>query len=57
MIGVPARPISSVVESQFPSNSSTGVYRVLWVGDPQVLPVRGHEFAPGISFVITDSEA
>ena len=53
--GASAYPISSVVESQFPSNSSTGVYRVLWVGDPRVLPVRGHEFAPGISFVITDS--
>jgi hypothetical protein len=53
--GASAYPISSVVESQFPSYSSTGIYRVLWVGDPRVLPVRGHEFAPGISFVITDA--
>ena len=48
-------PMSSVVETQFPSDSSIGAYRVLWVGDPRVLPVHGHEFAPGISFVITDA--
>ncbi|MDA2995847.1 MAG: glycosyltransferase [Actinomycetota bacterium] len=48
-------PISSVVASQFPSNPATGPYRVLWVGDPRVLPMRGHQFEPGVAFVITDS--
>jgi hypothetical protein len=51
----PEYPMSNVLESQFPSNSATGSYRVLWVGDPRVLPVRGHSFEPGVSFVITDA--
>ena len=53
--GAPEYPISNVLESQFPSNSTTGSYRVLWVGDPRVLPVRGHSFEPGVSFVVTDA--
>jgi len=48
-------PISSVVASQFPSNPASGPYRVLWVGDPRVLPIRGHQFEPGVAFAMTDS--
>ena len=53
--GAPEYPMSNILEAQFPSNSVTGSYRVLWVGDPRVLPVRGHSFEPGVSFAITDA--
>ena len=34
-----------------------GDYRVLYVGDPRVLPVPGREFAPGIAYAVVDAGA
>ncbi len=53
--GAPEYPMSNVLSSQFPSTSAAGSYRVLWVGDPRVLPLRGHSFEPGVSFVMSDA--
>lgn len=39
---------------QFPENSSEGDYRILWIGDPRVMPVPAWTLEPGIGYAITD---
>ena len=39
---------------QFPENPPEGDYRILWIGDPQVMPVPAWTLQPGIGYAITD---
>jgi GT2 family glycosyltransferase len=39
---------------QFPENPPQGDYRILWIGDPRVLPVASWTLEPGIGYAITD---
>lgn len=41
--------------SYLPSGSSSGGYRVLWLGDPQVLPLQGWSLGGGVSYGTSDS--
>jgi GT2 family glycosyltransferase len=40
--------------NQLPSNPADGDYRVLWIGDPRVMPVASWAYAPGIGYAISD---
>jgi GT2 family glycosyltransferase len=51
--GMPTRTIESVL-SQLPTNPSEGDYRVLWIGDPRVIPAAAWTYRPGIGYAITD---
>jgi hypothetical protein len=51
----PATPMTTFLASQLPVDPAAGDYRVLYVGDPRVLPVPGREYAPGISYAVVDS--
>lgn len=39
--------------AQLPDDAD-GDYRVLWIGDPRVMPVAGWEYQAGISYALTD---
>ncbi len=39
---------------ELPPDSADGDYRVLWIGDPRVMPVEGWTLRPGIAYAITD---
>ncbi|MGZ4737979.1 MAG: glycosyltransferase [Ilumatobacteraceae bacterium] len=49
----PSLTLTSVL-GQFPSNPPEGDYRILWIGDPQVMPVPAWTLQPGIGYAITD---
>ncbi|MEY2443903.1 MAG: hypothetical protein QOE00_483 [Ilumatobacteraceae bacterium] len=49
----PSLTLSSVL-GQFPQNPPEGDYRVLWIGDPRVMPVPAWTLEPGIGYAITD---
>ena len=53
----PDTPITTFLSSQLPLDPAAGDYRVLYVGDPRVLPVPGREYAPGIAFAVVDAGA
>src|SRR4029453_1664604 len=53
----PATPMTTFLSSQLPLDPSAGDYRVLYVGDPRVLPVPGREYSPGIAFAVVDAGA
>ncbi|MEO5725159.1 MAG: glycosyltransferase family 2 protein, partial [Ilumatobacteraceae bacterium] len=42
------------VARQLPTNPADGDYRVLWLGDPRVIPVASWAYAPGIGYALTD---
>jgi len=44
----------TTVLGQLPSDPVEGDYRVLWIGDPQVLPVAAWTYHPGIGYALTD---
>jgi len=48
---LPANSVAQSLSSLAPSNS--GSYRVLWLGDPTVLPVAGWSVAPGLEAATT----
>jgi GT2 family glycosyltransferase len=52
---VDSTPLARLASTQFRADPVAGDYRVLYVGDPRVLPVPGHEFAAGIGYAVTDS--
>ena len=52
---VDSTPLARLASTQFRADPVVGDYRVLYVGDPRVLPVPGHEFAAGIAYAVTDS--
>jgi GT2 family glycosyltransferase len=39
---------------QLRENPEEGDYRVLWVGDPRLMPVASWEYQPGLAYAITD---
>lgn len=51
--GMPNRTLVSAL-AEMPENPEEGDYRVLWIGDPQAIPVAAYTFQPGIGFAITD---
>lgn len=53
--GMPRNPLPELAASQFPPLSDTGSYRVLWVGDPRVLPVPGQRIVDGVALAVTDA--
>ena len=50
---MPSRTLVSVL-AQLPTDPPEGDYRVLWVGDPRVIPVGSYTYQPGIGYAITD---
>ncbi|MEO7370870.1 MAG: hypothetical protein ABIZ69_08415, partial [Ilumatobacteraceae bacterium] len=49
----PTLTLTSVL-GQFPENPPQGDYRILWIGDPAVMPVPAWTLEPGIGYAITD---
>ena len=49
----PTLTLTSVL-GQFPENPPEGDYRILWIGNPQVMPVPSWTLQPGIGYAITD---
>lgn len=52
---MPERTLVSVL-GQLPTNPAEGDYRVLWLGDPRVIPVGAYTFTTGIGYAITDDD-
>jgi GT2 family glycosyltransferase len=52
---MPETPLTTYLASQLPVDPTVGDYRVLYVGDPRVLPVPGREYAPGIAYAVVDA--
>ncbi|MEO5899364.1 MAG: glycosyltransferase family 2 protein [Ilumatobacteraceae bacterium] len=50
---MPELTLSTVLD-QLPAHPTDGDYRVLWLGDPRVIPVASWAYAPGIGYAITD---
>ena len=50
---MPTLTLTSVL-GQLPENPPEGDYRILWIGDPQVMPVPPWTLAPGIGYAVTD---
>jgi GT2 family glycosyltransferase len=44
----------ATVLDQLPTHPAEGDYRILWLGDPRVIPVAPWAYAPGIGYAITD---
>ena len=42
-----------LLAAQLGVDPTLGDYNVLYIGDPRVLPVPGHEFADGIAYAVT----
>lgn len=53
----PRTPIAKLLASQLPEDPIAGDYRVLYVGDPRVLPVPGRTYRGGIAYAVTDAGA
>jgi GT2 family glycosyltransferase len=51
----PQSPLSRTLGSQLPIDENVGDYRVLYLGDPQILPVPSREFSDGIAYAVTDA--
>jgi len=51
--GMPRLTLTSVL-GQFNENPPEGDYRILWIGNPKVMPVPPWTLAPGIGYAITD---
>lgn len=49
----PSLTLTSLL-GQFPENPADGNYRILWIGDPQVMPVPAWTLEQGIGYAITD---
>jgi GT2 family glycosyltransferase len=50
---MPTLTLTSVL-GQFPNNPPEGDYRILWIGDPRVMPVPAWTLQSGIGYAITD---
>ncbi len=44
----------ATVLDQLPTHPAAGDYRILWLGDPRVIPVAPWAYAPGIGYAVTD---
>jgi GT2 family glycosyltransferase len=50
----PRSTIADVVEAQLPVDPDTGDYRVLYLGDPRLLPVPVEDLGQGVAMAVTD---
>jgi len=50
----PRTPLPALLDAQLPLDPPDGDYRVLYLGDPRVLPVPGLEYRDGIAFAVVD---
>ena len=50
---MPTLTLTSVL-GQFPHNPPEGDYRILWIGNPDVMPIPAWTLSPGIGYAITD---
>jgi hypothetical protein len=53
----PRTSMAKLLASQLPEDPAAGDYRVLYVGDPRVLPVPGRTYGEGIAYAVTDAGA
>jgi hypothetical protein len=53
----PQPPLTTFLDSQLPLDATQGDFRVLYVGDPRVLPVPGREYTPGVAYAVVDGGA
>lgn len=53
--GTPGTPLPSLLATQFPTGLPAGDYRILYVGDPRIVPVPATEYSPGIAYAVTDA--
>ncbi len=51
----PETPMVRLLETQMPRDPALGDYRVLYLGDPAVIPVVSGEIADGIAYGVTDA--
>ncbi len=51
----PETPLTTFLDSLLRVDPTVGDYRVLYVGDPRVLPVPGREYAPGVAYAVVDA--
>ena len=51
----PETPMVRLLETQMPLEPSVGDYRVLYIGDPDVIPVVDGEYSDGIAYGVTDA--
>ncbi len=50
----PRTPLPALLGAQLPLDPPEGDYRVLYIGDPRVLPVPAREYRDGIAFAVVD---
>ena len=53
--GAPQSPLAELAATQFPVDPARGDHRVLYLGDPRLIPVPALEYAPGVAYAVTDS--
>ncbi len=51
----PETPMVQLLETQLPVDPVAGDYRVLYLGDPKVIPVVDGQFADGIAYGVADA--
>ena len=51
----PETPMIRLLETQLPIDPVAGDYRVLYLGDPEVIPVVDGEFSDGIAYGVADA--
>lgn len=51
----PRTPMPDLLATQLPVDPVAGDYRILYVGDPRVLPVPSRPYAEGIGWAVTDA--
>lgn len=51
----PGTPLPTLLATQLPLDPTAGDYRVLYVGDPRVLPVPSKQYVDGVAYAITDA--
>ncbi|HSJ90840.1 MAG TPA: glycosyltransferase, partial [Ilumatobacter sp.] len=51
----PQTPLPTLLATQLPLDPAVGDYRVLYVGDPRVLPVPSTDYVDGIAYAVTDA--
>lgn len=53
----PRTPLPELLATQLPLDPAAGDYRVLYVGDPRILPVPSREYVDGVAYAVTDAGA
>lgn len=51
----PRTPLPTLLATQLPVDATVGDYRVLYVGDPRILPVPASEYVDGVAYAIADA--